>query len=81
MNRQTSREELAMAQATSAALPNTDPMAREVTLTRVLDAPRSLVWSAWTDPEHMAQWWGPHHFTNPLCRMDVKQGGQWLMLV
>ena len=33
-------------------------MTREVTLTRTFDAPRALVWSAWTEPKHMAQWWG-----------------------
>jgi uncharacterized protein YndB with AHSA1/START domain len=48
---------------------------REVTLTRVFDAPRALVWKAWTDPKQMAQWWGPHHFTNPRCELDVRPGG------
>src|SRR5215203_455658 len=51
-------------------------MTREVTLTRTFDAPRALVWSAWTEPKHMAQWWGPHHFTNPVCEMDVRPGGK-----
>jgi uncharacterized protein YndB with AHSA1/START domain len=48
---------------------------REVTITRVLDAPRSLVFNAWTDPKQMAQWWGPHGFTNPICELDVRVGG------
>ncbi len=48
---------------------------REVVITRVLDAPRGLVWKAWTDPKHMAQWWGPNGFTNPVCEMDVRPGG------
>jgi len=48
---------------------------RELTLTRVFDAPRELVWKMWTDPKHMAQWWGPHGFTNPVCEMDVRVGG------
>ena len=55
------------------------PMTREVTLTRLIDAPRALVWAAWTEPEHMAQWWGPHHFTNPVCDMDVRPGGKLMI--
>jgi uncharacterized protein YndB with AHSA1/START domain len=42
---------------------------------RVVDAPRRLVFKAWTDPKHMAQWWGPHGFTNPVCELDVRPGG------
>ena len=48
---------------------------RTVVITRVFDAPRELVWKAWTDPRHMAQWWGPQGFTNPVCEMDVRPGG------
>lgn len=44
-------------------------------LTRVIDAPRSLVWQAWTDAEHLAQWWGPKGFTNPVCELDLRPGG------
>ena len=55
------------------------PMTREVTLTRIIDAPRALVWAAWTEPERMAQWWGPHHFTNPVCEMDVRPGGKLMI--
>ena len=46
-----------------------------VTLTRIFDAPRSLVWKAWTDPKMMAQWFGPRGFTNPVCELDVRVGG------
>jgi uncharacterized protein YndB with AHSA1/START domain len=46
-----------------------------VTLTRVFDAPRALVWEAWTDPTMMAQWFGPRGFTNPVCELDVRVGG------
>jgi uncharacterized protein YndB with AHSA1/START domain len=46
-----------------------------VTLTRVFDAPRALVWKAWTDPKMMAQWFGPRGFTNPVCELDVRVGG------
>jgi len=50
-------------------------MTRELTLTRVLDAPRALVFRMWTEPEHMARWWGPHGFTNPRCELEVRPGG------
>ncbi len=46
-----------------------------VTLTRVFDAPRALVWKAWTDPKMMAQWFGPRGFTTPVCELDVRVGG------
>ena len=48
---------------------------RELVLTRIIDAPRELVFKAWTDPKHLAQWWGPHGFTNPVCELDVRTGG------
>jgi uncharacterized protein YndB with AHSA1/START domain len=48
---------------------------RSVTLTRIFDAPRSLVWKAWTDPKMTAQWFGPRCFTNPVCELDVRVGG------
>jgi uncharacterized protein YndB with AHSA1/START domain len=47
-----------------------------VTITRVLNAPRALVWAAWTDPKQMAQWWGPRGFTNPVCELDLRVGGR-----
>jgi uncharacterized protein YndB with AHSA1/START domain len=47
----------------------------EVKFTRVFDAPRQLVFKAWTDPKHVAQWWGPTGFTNPRCELDVRPGG------
>jgi uncharacterized protein YndB with AHSA1/START domain len=51
----------------------------EVTLTRIFDAPRELVWKAWTDPAMLARWWGPHGFTNPVCEADVRVGGKILI--
>jgi len=51
----------------------------ELALTRVLNAPRELVWKAWTDPKQISQWWGPHGFTAPLCEMDVRPGGAILI--
>jgi uncharacterized protein YndB with AHSA1/START domain len=48
---------------------------RTVTITRILKAPRDLVWKAWTDIEQLRQWWGPEQFTNPVVQGDVKVGG------
>jgi uncharacterized protein YndB with AHSA1/START domain len=44
-------------------------------ITRVFDAPRELVFKAWTDAEHLKRWWGPRDFTNPVCEIDVRRGG------
>jgi uncharacterized protein YndB with AHSA1/START domain len=46
----------------------------DLVITRIFDAPRELVWKAWTDPKHVDQWWGPHGFTNPLCEWDARPG-------
>jgi uncharacterized protein YndB with AHSA1/START domain len=48
---------------------------REITITRLFDAPRALVFKAWTDPALLAQWWGPKGFTNPVCEIDPRAGG------
>jgi len=48
-------------------------------LTRLFNAPRALVWKAWTDPVEFAKWWGPKGFTNPVCKLDVRVGGQLLV--
>jgi uncharacterized protein YndB with AHSA1/START domain len=48
---------------------------KEVTITRVLNAPRELVFKAWTDPKQLAQWWGPHGFANSACEVDARLGG------
>ncbi len=58
--------------ATAQAAP---PAKRELNITRIFDAPRSLVFKMWTDPKHVAQWWGPKGFTNPVCERDVRPGG------
>jgi uncharacterized protein YndB with AHSA1/START domain len=49
----------------------------DLTLTRVIDAPRALVWRAWTDPDRLAMWWGPRGFTSPVCRIEARPGGAW----
>ena len=50
---------------------------REIVLTRVFDASRELLWEMWTNPEHVAQWWGPRGFTITTEEMDVRPGGVW----
>ncbi|TDK67557.1 SRPBCC family protein [Sapientia aquatica] len=47
-------------------------------ITRIFDAPRELVWKAWTDPKLVMQWWGPKGFTSPACKIDFRVGGQYL---
>jgi uncharacterized protein YndB with AHSA1/START domain len=48
---------------------------QEIVITRIFDAPRELVFQAWTDPEHVMRWWGPEMFTAPACKIDLRVGG------
>lgn len=50
---------------------------REILISRDFDARRDLVWEAWTNPKHVAQWWGPNGFTTTIEKMDVRPGGVW----
>ena len=50
---------------------------RSIIGTRLLDAPRKLVFAAWTDPKHLAQWWGPNGFTTTTQAFDFRPGGVW----
>jgi uncharacterized protein YndB with AHSA1/START domain len=52
-----------------------------IVITRTVDAPRELVWKAWTDPKHIAHWWGPNGFTNTINSMVVKPGGEWRFIM
>jgi uncharacterized protein YndB with AHSA1/START domain len=54
---------------------------RELVFKRVFDAPRELVFAVWTDPEHLAQWWGPNGFTTTISEMDVRPGGVWRLVM
>jgi uncharacterized protein YndB with AHSA1/START domain len=56
---------------------NNDASNRELFITRLLNAPRELVWKVWTNPEHIAKWWGPEGFTNTISKMEIKPGGEW----
>jgi uncharacterized protein YndB with AHSA1/START domain len=52
---------------------------RKLTITRIFDAPRELVWQCWTDPDQFARWWGPEHFTTPResVEIDLRPGGRF----
>jgi len=54
---------------------------REIVTTRVFDAPRELVWKAWTDQKHVEIWWGPKGFTNTFKKFEVKRGGKWVFIM
>lgn len=55
----------------------TDASDRELVTTRVLDAPRERVFSAFSDAGHLAQWWGPQGFRNTFHEFDLRAGGAW----
>jgi uncharacterized protein YndB with AHSA1/START domain len=63
-----------MAKTHPSAVPESD---REIVLSRVFNAPRELVWKVWTEPEHVAKWWGPRGFSTTIHEMDVRPGGVW----
>jgi uncharacterized protein YndB with AHSA1/START domain len=48
-----------------------------IIMSRTFDAPRDVVWTAFTTPKHVAKWYGGHGFANPVCEMDVRPGGLW----
>lgn len=51
---------------------------KALVIERLFDAPRELVFKAWSEPERMMQWWGPKEFTTPTCRIDFRVGGTWI---
>lgn len=55
--------------------------ARQIMISRLLKAPRELVFKVWTDPEHIKHWWGPDGFTNTIQEMDVRAGGNWDLIM
>jgi uncharacterized protein YndB with AHSA1/START domain len=58
-----------------------DPQDLVLVLTRVLDAPRALVFKVWSEPEHLVRWWGPTGFTLPSCKMEFHPGGAFRCLM
>src|SRR5260370_23494353 len=55
----------------------TQPEEFELVITRLFDAPRALVWKAWTEPEHRVRWMGPQGFTGSIVKMDLRSGGAY----
>jgi uncharacterized protein YndB with AHSA1/START domain len=55
----------------------TTPSDREIVTTRVFDAPRKIVFDAWTSPEHLPHWMGPRDWTMAVCRIDLRPGGSY----
>lgn len=49
--------------------------ASDLVISRTFQAPRALVWQAWTDPAHLVKWWGPHRYTTPRAEIDLRPGG------
>lgn len=54
---------------------------REIVLTRLLNAPRELVYKVWTQPEHLVKWYGPNGFTITINKLDIRPGGEWLLIM
>lgn len=54
-----------------------DAADREISISRLLNAPVELVWEVWINPEHIKNWWGPNGFTNTIAKMDVQPEGEW----
>ena len=52
---------------------------QELSITRLLNAPRELVFKVWTDPRHVMQWWGPQGFHNTACELDLRPGGRFAL--
>lgn len=53
------------------------PSNHELSISRVLDAPCSLVFKVWSSPEHLLHWWGPKDFTTPQMEVDFRRCGRW----
>ena len=54
---------------------------RELVISRLINAPRELVFKAWTDPKHLIHWWGPKGFTNTFQEIDIRPGGVWRFIM
>ncbi len=57
------------------------PSDTEIVMKRTFDAPRHLVFDAFTKPEHVVHWWGPRGTTLPVCTLDARPGGTWRMVI
>jgi len=56
---------------------STNTADREIVITRTFDAPRELVWEAWTEPGYLMRWWAPKGCTTPFCKVDLRPGGKF----
>jgi uncharacterized protein YndB with AHSA1/START domain len=54
---------------------------REIVIERIVNAPRELVWRAWTEADQIAKWWGPNGFTTTIHEMHVRLGGVWRFIM
>lgn len=63
------------------AMKVTLPSDREIAMTRMFNAPRALVFEAWTRPEHVRNWWGPRNTTKVRFEADVRPGGSWRYVI
>ena len=54
---------------------------RELAISRLLNAPRELVWEVWTKPEHLTHWWGPVGFSTTTDEISIKPGGVWRFIM
>ena len=72
---------IARGERSESMTPNITEADREIVITRMLDAPRELVWKALTDPEHLIRWWGPRGFTSTFHEIDVRPGGVWRFIM
>ena len=59
------------------ANPN-ETTANALVIERTFDAPRDLVWRAWSEPDLFMRWWGPRDYSCPACKIDFRVGGSWL---
>jgi uncharacterized protein YndB with AHSA1/START domain len=57
------------------------PIPAELKMSRIFNAPRSLVWKVWTDPQHLARWWGPFVPENTSAEIDFRVGGEFRVLM
>ena len=69
------KQESSVTAANEGTSRGTNAAGLEFTFTRDLDAPRELVWRAFTEPEHLRHWWGPKGFTMHSCTLDLRPGG------
>ena len=72
-NRVVSQEEVLSAGSSG----TTESAERVLVIERIFNAPPSLVFKAWTDPQHLVHWFGPRGFTLPSCELDLRPGGAW----